>query len=282
MMVGKDTLYDLMRSKTEEGPTVLETRDLCVDNDMGMQVVNSVSLTVKGGEILGLAGIAGNGQRELLESIVSIRDVKSGKVLLHTDEGGVDITNMPVGKIRKLGLSYIPENRRKAMILDLTVRENLMMSYYSDSKGLMIDREAMVNLSNNLIEQFSVDTPSALAPMRSLSGGNKQKVVVAREISRSPEQGSHKILIAENPTFGLDVGTTQFVREELLRQRDLGAAVLLVSSDLTEILTLCDRISVIYKGGIIGTLSADEATREAVGLMMGGFVSDLISVKEEN
>jgi simple sugar transport system ATP-binding protein len=189
---------------------------------------------------------------------------------------------MPVGKIRKLGLSYIPENRRKAMILDLTVRENLMMSYYSDSKGLMIDREAMVKLSNNLVEQFSVDTPSALAPMRSLSGGNKQKVVVAREISRNPEQGSYKILIAENPTFGLDVGTTQFVREELLRQRDLGAAVLLVSSDLTEILTLCDRISVIYKGGIIGTLSADEATREAVGLMMGGFVSDLISVKEEN
>lgn len=282
MMVGRDALYDLKRTETEEGPVILETRNLCVDNDMGMQVVNDTSISVQGGEILGLAGIAGNGQRELLEAIVHIREVKSGKVLLHTDAGEVDITSMSVGKIRKLGVSYIPENRRKAMILDLTVRENLMMSYYSDSEGLMIDREAMVNLSNELIEQFSVDTPGPLAPMRSLSGGNKQKIVVAREISRSPEQGSRKILIAENPTFGLDVGTTQFVREELLRQRDSGAAVLLVSSDLTEILTLSDRISVIYKGGILGTLAAEEATREKVGLMMGGFVSDSMSVTEGN
>jgi len=179
-------------------------------------------------------------------------------------------------------VSYIPENRRKAMILDLTVRENLMMSYYSDSKGLMMDREAMVKLTEDLIEQFSVDTPGPLAPMRSLSGGNKQKVVVAREISRKPEQGSTKILIAENPTFGLDVATTQFVREELLRQRDAGAAVLLVSSDLTEILTLSDRVSVIYKGNILGTLTAEEVTREKVGLMMGGFVSNSISVEEGN
>jgi simple sugar transport system ATP-binding protein len=282
MMVGKDSLYDLKRKESQAGPVVLEARSLCVDNDMGMQVVNDVSLTVQSGEILGLAGIAGNGQRELLESIVNIRNVKSGEVLLHKDEGEIDITNMPVGKIRKLGVSYIPENRRKAMILDLTVRENLMMSYYSDSSGLMIDRESMVKLSNDLIHHFSVDTPSALAPMRSLSGGNKQKVVVAREISRSPEQGSKKILIAENPTFGLDVGTTQFVREELLNQRDAGAAVLLVSSDLTEILTLSDRISVIYKGGIIGTLSSEEATRETVGLMMGGFVSDAPEVMEGN
>jgi ABC-type uncharacterized transport system ATPase subunit len=282
MMVGKDTLYDLKRTETEEGPVILETRNLCVDNDMGMQVVNDVSLTVQGGKILGLAGIAGNGQREMLESIVNIRHVKSGTILLHTDEGGVNITNMPVDKIRKLGVSYIPENRRKAMILDLTVRENLMMSYYSDSKGLLIDRKAMINLTDQLIEQFSVDTPGPLAPMRSLSGGNKQKVVVAREISRTPKQGSSKMLIAENPTFGLDVATTQFVREELLRQRDSGAAVLLVSSDLTEIMTLCDRISVIYKGGIIGTLTAEEATREKVGLMMGGFVSDSISLAEGN
>jgi simple sugar transport system ATP-binding protein len=282
MMVGKDALYDLKRSKSKKGPVILETRDLCVDNDMGMQVVNDISLTVHGGEILGLAGIAGNGQRELLESIVHIRDAKSGTILIHKDEGEVSITNMPVGRIRNLGVSYIPENRRKAMILDLTVRENLMMSYYSDSKGLMIDRKTMISLSNELIEQFSVDTPGPLAPMRSLSGGNKQKVVVAREISRRPEQGSSKVLIAENPTFGLDVGTTQFVREELLRQRDSGAAVLLVSSDLTEILTLSDRISVIYKGGIIGTLSSEEATRESVGLMMGGFVSNSSEVREGN
>jgi simple sugar transport system ATP-binding protein len=282
MMVGRDTLYDLKRTESQEGPVILETRNLCVENDMGLQVVNGVNISVKGGEILGLAGIAGNGQRELLEAIVHIRDAKSGEILLHPETNRINITNMPVGKIRKLGVSYIPENRRKAMILDLTVRENLMMSYYSDSRGLFIDREAMVNLTRNLIEQFSVDTPSPLAPMRSLSGGNKQKVVVAREISRVPEQGLKKILIAENPTFGLDVGTTQFVREELLQQRDSGAAVLLVSSDLTEILTLSDRISVIYNGGILGTLSSEEATREKVGLMMGGFVSDSHDFEEGN
>ncbi len=281
MMVGKDTLYDLKRTKSEKGPVILETQDLCVDNDMGMQVANNVNISVRGGEILGLAGIAGNGQRELLESIVNIRHAKSGEILLNPETNRVNITNMPVGKIRRLGVSYIPENRRKAMILDLTVRENLMMSYYSESKGLLIDRNAMITLTDELIEQFSVDTPSPLAPMRSLSGGNKQKIVVAREISRVPEQGSSKILIAENPTFGLDVGTTQFVREELLRQRDSGSAVLLVSSDLTEILTLSDRISVIYKGGIIGTISSDEATRETVGLMMGGFVSEHLDTPEE-
>ncbi|MFX0056118.1 MAG: ABC transporter ATP-binding protein [Candidatus Hermodarchaeota archaeon] len=280
LMVGRDALYDLKRTELHEGQIVLETRDLCVDNDMGMQVVNSINLSVRSGEILGVAGIAGNGQRELLEAIVHLRDVKTGEVLLHSDDGEQNITNMPVGTIRNLGVSYIPENRKKAMVLDLTVRDNLMMSYYSDSKGLLIDRDAMVKLTNHLIEQFSIDTPGPLAPMRSLSGGNKQKVVVAREISRKPRQGSKQILIAENPTFGLDVATTQFVREELLKQRDVGAAVLLVSSDLTEILTLCDRISVIYKGEIIGTLPSEQATRETVGLMMGGYVAD--SLEEGN
>ncbi len=282
LMVGRDALYDLKRKKRAVGPIVLETQELCVDNDMGMQVVNSINLNVRDGEILGLAGIAGNGQRELLESIVSIRVAKSGKVLLHSDSEEVDITNMSIGKIRNFGVSYIPENRKKAMILDLSVRENLMMSYYSDSKGLMIDREAIIELTDDLIEQFSVDTPSPLAPMRSLSGGNKQKVVVAREISRKPVQGLKQLLIAENPTFGLDVATTQFVREEILRQRNAGSAVLLVSSDLTEILTLSDRISVIYKGEIIGTLSSEEATRERVGLMMGGIVSDSMDATEGN
>jgi ABC-type uncharacterized transport system ATPase subunit len=231
---------------------------------------------------LGVAGIAGNGQREMLEAIVHLRDTKTGEVLLYTDGGVVNITNMSVGAIRNLGVSYIPENRKKAMVLDLTVRDNLMMSYYSDSRGLLIDRKAMVKLTDELIEQFSIDTPSPLAPMRSLSGGNKQKVVVAREISRKPLQGSKHILIAENPTFGLDVATTQFVREELLKQRDAGAAVLLVSSDLTEILTLCDRISVIYKGEIIGTLLSEQADRETVGLMMGGFVADSMTGEEGN
>jgi simple sugar transport system ATP-binding protein len=176
--------------------------------------------------------------------------------------------------IRNLGVSYIPENSKEAMVLDLTVRENLMISYYSESEGPFMDRDAIVKLTDNLIEQFSIDTPSPLTAMRSLSGGNKQKVVVARELSRRPKEGTKLLLIAENPTFGLDVATTGFVREELLKVRESGAAVLLVSSDLTEIMTLCDEIAVIYKGEIIGRVSTDETTREAIGLMMGGVIPE--------
>jgi simple sugar transport system ATP-binding protein len=265
-MVGKDTLYDLKREPLKKGGEVLRVENLTVNNDMGDQVVNRVSLKVHANQILGLAGIAGNGQRELLEAIVHWRDSTSGKVILYEN----DMTNKPVDMIRKMGVAYIPENRKKAMVLDLSVRENLMLSYYEDSEGLFIDRENIVEMSNNLIEQFSIETPGPLAPMRSLSGGNKQKVVVARELSRRAPNDSNLFLIAENPTFGLDVATTGFVREELLKVRDAGAAVLLVSSDLTEIMTLCDEVAVIYKGEIIGRVKIEETTREAVGLMMGG------------
>ncbi len=301
LMVGKDTLYDLKRNPMKSGDMVLKVEELTVNNDMGDQVVNGVSIDVRENQILGIAGIAGNGQRELLEAIVHWRHVNSGRVILH----GNEITNNPVAKIRKLGISYIPENRKKAMVLDLSVRENLMLSYYSETtlrnnkgsklNGLkkrirsihpigekmlawfeshFIDREAIVEITDKLIEQFAIDTPSPLAPMRSLSGGNKQKVVVARELSRRPKEGTKLLLIAENPTFGLDVATTGFVREELLKVRESGAAVLLVSSDLTEIMTLCDEIAVIYKGEIIGRVSTDETTREAIGLMMGGVIPE--------
>jgi len=270
LMVGKDTLYDLKKKPLKSGEVVLKVEDLTVNNDMGDQVVNGVSIEVRENQILGLAGIAGNGQRELLEAIVHWRHANSGKVILH----GNEITNNPVAKIRKLGISYIPENRRKAMVLDLSVRENLMLSYYSQTDGPLIDREAMVEITDKLIEQFSIDTPSPLAPMRSLSGGNKQKVVVARELSRRPKEGTKLLLIAENPTFGLDVATTGFVREELLNVRESGAAVLLVSSDLAEIMTLCDEIAVIYKGKIIGSVTTDKTTREAIGLLMGGVLPE--------
>ncbi|MFQ5832275.1 MAG: ABC transporter ATP-binding protein [Candidatus Thorarchaeota archaeon] len=270
LMVGKDALYDLKRKTMSEGPAVLDIEALSVDNDMGDQVVTNVSLEVRENQILGLAGIAGNGQRELLEAIVHWRGVRSGKVSLH----GTDITNKPVAMIREMGVSYIPENRKKAMVLDLSVRENLMISYYTESKGPFIDREAIVELTDKLIERYAIDTPGPLTPMRSLSGGNKQKVVVARELSRKPPQGAGLLLIAENPTSGLDVATTQFVREELLNVRESGAAVLLVSSDLTEIMTLSDEVAVIYKGKIIGRVRIEETIREDIGLMMGGVVPE--------
>ncbi|MFX1603161.1 MAG: ABC transporter ATP-binding protein [Promethearchaeota archaeon] len=268
LMVGRDVLYDLKRKAMQEGTIVLKVENLCVNNDMGVQVVNSLGFEVRANHILGIAGIAGNGQRELVEALVHWREVKSGSIFLH----GTDVTNKPIKQIRDSGLSLIPENRKRALVLDMSVRENLMMSYYMDSPGLRIDREAMIEKTDALIERFSIETPSPLAPVRSLSGGNRQKVIVAREMSRQPPKGRPLLLIAENPTFGLDVATTQFVRQELLRMREEGAAVTLVSSDLTEILTLSDTIAVLYRGEIIGVLDSESATREEVGLLMGGVV----------
>ena len=277
LMVGREVLYNLERKGLQEGPIVLATQELCVNNDMGVQAVNSVSIKVRGNQILGIAGVAGNGQRELVESIVHWREATGGRIYLH----GEEITNSPIKKIRDLGVSFVPEIRKKALILDMSVRANLMISYYAETPGLFIDREAMIKKTDKLIKRFSIETPSPLAPVRSLSGGNRQKVVVARELSRQPPKGEQLLLIAENPTFGLDVATTQFVRQELLKMRTAGAAVLLVSSDLTEIMTLSDMVAVMYKGEIIGILDTDSATRESVGLLMGGVVGETSEVGED-
>ncbi len=275
LMVGKEVLYELARKKMEPGKLTAEIQGLFATNDMGDTVVNGVSLQLKENQILGIAGISGNGQQELVEAMLHWRKVDSGKVLIHgkkIDDVSIvqDITGKSIREIRDLGIAYIPEDRRKALILDLSIRENLILNSYRKSGGLFIDQKSIVNVTEELISIFKIKTPSALSSVRSLSGGNRQKVVVARETTLAPPEGRKLILIAENPTFGLDVGTTQFVREELLRLREEGAAIMLISSDLTEVLALSDRIAVMYKGKIMGILNSQEATREKVGLMMGG------------
>ncbi|MFW9990817.1 MAG: ABC transporter ATP-binding protein [Candidatus Odinarchaeota archaeon] len=265
-MVGREILYDLERKSLAAGKIVMEIIYLATNNDMGDEVVRGVNLQLKENQILGIAGISGNGQRELVEAILNIRKIESGKVLIRQK----DTTNETVNEIRNLGVAYIPEDRRKALVLDLTVRENLILNSYRESPGLLIKQASIARQTAALIERFNIDTPSPLTPLRSLSGGNRQKVVVARELSLTPPENSKLILIAENPTFGLDVRTTEFVREELLKMRTTGAGILLISSDLTEILTLSDEIAVIYKGEIMGTVKAENATRENIGLLMGG------------
>ncbi|UCG00299.1 MAG: ABC transporter ATP-binding protein [Candidatus Heimdallarchaeota archaeon] len=273
MMVGREVLYHLKRPPLDAGKIVINVSTLHTKNDMGDEVVRGVSFQLKENQILGIAGIAGNGQRELIEALLHWRKVESGEVLIR----GKDMTNKPIREIRESGVAYIPEDRRKALILDLTVRENLILNSYQGSPGLFIDNESIALQTEDLIKRFNIVTPSPLVPVRSLSGGNRQKVVVAREFSLTPPDNQELILIAENPTFGLDVGTTQFVREELLKMRTSGAAVLLISSDLTEILTLSDEIVVMYKGKIMGTVKAENATRQNVGLLMGG-----AKLEEEN
>lgn len=266
-MVGKEVLYTLDKgeSNLDESSILLKVDELTVNNDMGDIVVKNLDLRVKKGQIMGLAGISGNGQRELIEAILNLRDKESGVVYIRDN----DVNQLSIKEIRDLAVSYIPEIRNKGMISELSIRQNLMLNSYDEGSGQFIDNEFFVEMTEKLIEKYDIKTPSALAPMSSLSGGNKQKVIVARELSKSHSSGE-MIIIAENPTIGLDVGTTQFVRQQLLDKRDEGAGILLVSGELTELLSLCDEIAVIYKGEIIGVVSISDASREKLGLMMGG------------
>ncbi|OLS23779.1 MAG: Galactose/methyl galactoside import ATP-binding protein MglA [Candidatus Heimdallarchaeota archaeon LC_2] len=267
LMVGKEVLYKLNKgeSREEKHETLLSVDSLSVNNDMGDIVVRNFDLTLKSNQILGLAGIAGNGQRELIEAILNLREKENGNVFIRDKPS----EKLSIREIRDMGISYIPEIRNKGMISDLSIRHNLILNSYHEGSGTFIDNTSLVDKTNKLIEQYDIRTPNILASMSSLSGGNKQKVIVARELSKHYSQGN-KIIIAENPTIGLDVGTTQFVRQQLLNKKNEGAGVLLVSGELTEILSLCDEIAVIYKGKSIGVVSISEATREMIGLMMGG------------
>ncbi len=266
LMVGRESLYDLYREPLKPVNVAIEIKGINAKNEMGDEVVRGVGLKLMDNQIVGLAGISGNGQAELVEAMLNLRKADSGEVWIR----GMNITNKSIRAIKNLGVAYVPEVRRKALILDLSVRENLLLNSYQYSPTPMIENDNNALITEELIDRFNIKTPSPLVPVRTLSGGNRQKVVVAREFSVIPPDGAGLILIVENPTFGLDVGTTQFVREELLKMRAAGAAILLVSSDLTEILTLSDVISVMYKGRIMGTVDSEDATRENIGLLMGG------------
>lgn len=266
LMVGHEVSYTLTKDTVQQGSIILETKNLYINNDLGDNIVKNVSINVKEGQILGVAGISGNGQAELIESIISLRKIESGDVFIR----GKTLSNVSISEVRKQGVAYVPEDRRKALITDLSVRENLMLNLYRDFPSLFINSKQVISQTNLMVDKYKIKTPNPLVPVRTLSGGNKQKVVIAREFSIPPPDNQSLILIVENPTFGLDITTTLFVRKELLEMRAKGAGILLVSSDLTEILTLSDRIAVIYKGEIVGVIDSKDANRENIGLLMGG------------
>jgi len=227
--------------------------------------LRGVSIEVHSGEILGIAGVSGNGQRELAESITGLRKVTRGKVQLE----GKDITNLPPGEITERMLSYIPEERmRDGMIHEFTVAENLILREHQKmpySKYGFLNLRDISKHADELIKQFRVKTPSQETHAKSLSGGNIQKIVLAREISRNP-----RAIIAAQPTRGLDIGATEYVREQLLVERRKGTAIMLISEDLDEILALSDRIAVIYEGQIMDIVPRADATPEKLGLLMAG------------
>jgi simple sugar transport system ATP-binding protein len=282
LMVGKEFLYSLEQGSPEKSDKeLLNVSDLSTINDMGDQVVHNVSFNTFKSEILGLAGIAGNGQKELVESILALRRKTNGTVRIGGDDSktGDQTVMKSITQIRKRGVAYIPEERDKALVSDMSIRENLLLNNYQDNPGFFLNINEIVTQTDKLIDEYQIKTPSGDTPISSLSGGNKQKVVVARELS-SFTKNKDFLIIAENPTIGLDVGTTQFVRQNLVDMKNKGAGVLLISSDLTEILSLSDRIAVMYKGEIIGIVDGKNATREKIGLLMGGVKLEPMEVKK--
>lgn len=264
-MVGREVGFIPDRGDVTPGEVRLQLKDIHCGSDRGTPGLRGVSVEVRSGEILGIAGVSGNGQRELAEAVTGLRRIVSGHVQLE----GRDVTNFPPGELTDRMLSYIPEERmRDGMIKDFTVAENLILREHHKqpySRSGFLNLSGIASHADELIRQFHVKTPSRDTLAKNLSGGNIQKVVLAREISRDP-----RVILAAQPTRGLDIGATEYVRMELLEQRKKGAAILLISEDLDEILALSDRIAVIYEGRIMDIVPRAEATPEKLGLLMAG------------
>jgi general nucleoside transport system ATP-binding protein len=268
-MVGHEIDFITSTEKVQRGEARYKLECVSCNSDRGTQGLCDVDLEVYSGEILGLAGVSGNGQRELAEVMAGLRKPTSGKIYLE----GENVTGYDPEKLTERMLSYIPEERmRDGMIGDFSVTENMILREHRQAKfsknGLLKLKDISVH-TDQLIGQFQVKTPSQKTLAKSLSGGNIQKIVLARELSRKP-----RVIIAAQPTRGLDIGAAEYVREQLLVQRKAGTAVLLISEDLDEIFALSDRIAVIYEGKIMDILDRDQATREKVGLLMAGVKSE--------
>lgn len=261
MMVGRST-FDVKRSDSSPpGATVLELRDLQALNDRRLPALRGLSLEVHAGEILGIAGVAGNGQNELAEVISGLRPLLHGQVLLQ----GRDLTGASVAQVVAAGIGRIPEDRHKGVIPELSIAENLALEQLGEfTRNGLLDRRQLDDHAHRLIREYNIKAKPA-ARARTLSGGNLQKVILARVLWRQPA-----LVLAAGPTRGLDVRATEYVHTQLLAQRARGAAVLLVSEDLDEILALADRIAVIFAGRIVGIIPAASASAEQLGLMMAG------------
>lgn len=265
MMVGRDVILEVEKEPAKPGEVVLEVKDLQVRDDRHLMSVDGVSLEVRAGEVLGVAGVQGNGQTELVEALTGMRKAEAGKVTLL----GKDITTASPREITESGSAHVPEDRlRDGLVLTLSVADNLVLNtYYQEpfSKGVRLQPEEIKKAAQERVNQFDVRTTSISVPALTLSGGNQQKVIVAREFSRPI-----KMLIASQPTRGLDVGSIEYIHKRIIEKRDEGCAVLLVSPELDEVMSLSDRIAVIFEGKILAVMPAAEATREKLGLLMAG------------
>ncbi|MBM4234921.1 MAG: ABC transporter ATP-binding protein [Firmicutes bacterium] len=266
MMVGRKVLFDLNKIEAHPAEEILKIENLSVRNSNGMLGLKNFSLGVRCGEIVGLAGVDGNGQTELVETIIGLRKPENGRIFLK----GQDISSLSTRKRIETGMAHIPEDRHKhGLILDYTVQENLILkNYYFEpfSRNGLIDWDYVYAHAEKVINDFDVRSGQGVeASARSLSGGNQQKAIVGREIDGNPN-----LLVAVQPTRGLDVGAIEYIHQRLLEQRDQGKAVFMISLELDEILDLSDRIAVIYNGELVGVVNASETNENEIGLMMAG------------
>ncbi|HVN15574.1 MAG TPA: ABC transporter ATP-binding protein [Anaerolineales bacterium] len=264
MMVGRE-LKEIEPRPLKPGPVMLKIEGLKTMGDRGTEALHGIDLEIHAGEIVGLAGVSGNGQRELAEGLAGMRKAMAGKVTI----GSSDITGSTLNQRIDAGMAYIPEERmRDGAIREFSVEENLYLHDHSAPQythGIFLDFQRMESHAIDLVNEFTVKTPSLDTPLKNLSGGNIQKLIMARELSRHPE-----VLIAAQPTRGVDIGATEYIHKRLLAQREAGTAILLISEDLDEILTLSDRIAVIYEGRMMDIVPRAEATPEKLGLLMAG------------
>lgn len=264
-MVGREVLLRVERPQVEMGTTRLSIKDLWVTGDKGLPSVRGINLDIRAGEILGLAGVSGNGQRELAEAIAGLRKPTQGQILID----GKNVAGLQPDQLIRSGLAYISEERfRDGVVKELTVEENLMLEQHSQppfTHSIFMDFPQISSHTKSLITEFEIKTPSTKTPLRNLSGGNIQKLIMARELSRKPS-----VLIASQPTRGVDIGSTEYIHQRLIEQRTEKTATLLISEDLDELRNLSDRIAVIFEGQIIGILDHNEAFIEQIGLMMAG------------
>lgn len=270
MMVGRPVDLLVQKARAEPGDIVLSVDDLVVLDDRDHRTVNGVSFKVRAGEIVGIAGVQGNGQTELVESITGMRPSLAGHVLV----SGEDVTESNPRKIHRLGIAHVPEDRQESgLVLAFTVAENMVLDSYYDrpySRGIQMDWGAAIEASERLVDEYDVKTTRVDVPVSTLSGGNQQKVIVAREFDRDV-----KLVIASQPTRGVDVGSIEYIHARIIEERDNGAAVLIVSSELDEVMALSDRLLVMFEGRIAGEFDPATASTTEVGLaMLGSGVAD--------
>lgn len=263
MMVGREVLFNVVKEPVKIGQKVVQVKDIVAKNDLGFEKVKNVSFDISEGEVLGIAGVEGNGQTELIEVLAGLRKAEAGTYTLDGD----NLFNKTPKEIRNLGLSHIPENRHKrATINEFSIKENLVLGVLEpyENNGIFNNSKIDTNVLE-MIEKYDIRPTNPEVIFGGLSGGNQQKVVVARELEKE-----NRFIIAAQPTRGVDIGAIEMIHNTILHERTKGKAILVVSAELSEIMSLSDRIAVMYSGKIVGILDKKDATTEKLGILMAG------------